>query len=294
MNIGKIEFKSKEIVCRGDFYISENYNGKIIVMGHGFAAERGFSLDKFVLPFCESGFNVLLFDYRCFGDSDGDISQLVSIRMRIEDWESAVQYAKTRSKENKNIILWGLALSAGHAINLAAKDEDIIGIIATTPLVSGLGAVLNMRIFSVLRLTCHGVLDIAKRLFGLSPHRIPMVSKDDKLCILANSYDDYMSLITDPKSTWKNAVPASIVLELPFYNPTLVASKVKCPALLIGGTNDELAPCHYARKVASKMPKGEYIELECNHFEPITGDAFSETLTHQLKFLDSIVSIKTT
>ncbi len=292
MDIEQIEFKSKGQICRGDYYISENPNGKVIVMGHGFAAERGFSLDKFALPFCESGFNFLVFDYRCFGDSDGDISQLVSIKMRIADWESAVQYAKTRSKENKNIILWGLALSAGHTINLAAKDDEIIGIMATTPLVSGFGAILNMRILSVLCLTFHGVLDVVKRLIGLSPHRIPMVSKDNKLCILANSYKDYMSLITDPKSTWKNSVPASIVLELPFYNPILVASKVECPALLIGGINDELAPCRYAKKAASKMPIGEYVELDCNHFEPVSGHAFSDALGYQLKFLDSIVSIR--
>jgi alpha/beta superfamily hydrolase len=41
-------------------------------MAHGFGAERTFGLEPFAERFAEAGLATFLFDYRCFGDSEGE------------------------------------------------------------------------------------------------------------------------------------------------------------------------------------------------------------------------------
>ena len=70
-----------------------------------------------------------------------------------------------------------------------------------------------------------------------------------------------------------------------FYNPMSSAGKVTCPVLLIAGEYDSLIPSEMVKKAASKMDKGTYTELPCNHFAPYTGDFFEKTVSLEIEFL---------
>ena len=52
----------------------------VVVMAHGFGAERTFGLPAFAGRFAAAGLAALLFDYRGFGQSDGEPRNLVSPR----------------------------------------------------------------------------------------------------------------------------------------------------------------------------------------------------------------------
>ena len=51
-----------------------------VVMAHGFSATRSDSLPPYAEAFAAAGLAVLLFDYRCFGDSDGEPRQLLDVK----------------------------------------------------------------------------------------------------------------------------------------------------------------------------------------------------------------------
>jgi alpha-beta hydrolase superfamily lysophospholipase len=52
-------------------------------MAHGFATERTFGLQPFVERFIGAGWAVLTFDYRGFGESEGEPRLLVSPKKHI-------------------------------------------------------------------------------------------------------------------------------------------------------------------------------------------------------------------
>ncbi len=70
MRIEPVEFRVGGDVLRGDLYRPEGTGRPpVVIMGHGFGAERRFGLPAFAERLCAAGLAVLLFDYRGFGDS---------------------------------------------------------------------------------------------------------------------------------------------------------------------------------------------------------------------------------
>jgi uncharacterized protein len=65
-------------------------NPPIIIMAHGFAGERSFGLPDFAERFVAQGWAVYIFDYRCFGDSDGTPRNNVNPYKHNEDWDAAI------------------------------------------------------------------------------------------------------------------------------------------------------------------------------------------------------------
>lgn len=65
----------------------------MIVMGHGFGAERRFRLPAFAERLCATGMAVLLFDYRGFGDSKSAPRGLVDPKRYLADFAAAAHHA---------------------------------------------------------------------------------------------------------------------------------------------------------------------------------------------------------
>ncbi len=67
----------------------------VVVMGHGFAGVRALRLYTYAEHFAEAGYVVVVFDYRGFGESDGSPRQVLDVRMQLQDWRAALQFART-------------------------------------------------------------------------------------------------------------------------------------------------------------------------------------------------------
>lgn len=77
---------------------------------------------------------VLLFDYRGFGDSGGVPRQLVSIHKQLEDWDTALDFARAQPEvDSSQVVTWGFSLGAGHALTVAARDEAVAAVVAVAP-----------------------------------------------------------------------------------------------------------------------------------------------------------------
>ena len=63
-------------------------------MGGGITLTRKDGIPDYAQRFADSGFAVLAFDYRHWGDSGGEPRRSVSVRSQLEDWRVAVQYAR--------------------------------------------------------------------------------------------------------------------------------------------------------------------------------------------------------
>ena len=288
MTITAEAFISRGDRCAADLYLPDSADPPpVIVMAHGFAGERKARLPAFAERFCRAGYAVFLFDYRCFGGSEGSPDQWVSPRRHLQDWRAAVSHVRTlQSVDASRLVLWGTSFSGGHVVRLGSEDHAVSALIAQVPFTSGLALMHQYPLGDALHMTLAGLRDQLRSLVGAGPHDYPVVGRPGQHAIMntPESYDGYLGLF-DPNSRWQNRVPARIALQIPFYSPARSAAKVQCPALVIAGRHDSLIPVSSVKTMAGRIPRGEYVELPCNHFEPYRGEPFEQNIALQLAFL---------
>jgi len=87
-----IAFDAEGITLRGWFYPAEGASGPAaaVVMAHGFSAVKEMYLDSFAEVFAAGGLNVLVFDNRCFGASDGQPRQEIDPWAQVRDYRHAI------------------------------------------------------------------------------------------------------------------------------------------------------------------------------------------------------------
>jgi pimeloyl-ACP methyl ester carboxylesterase len=116
----EITFPSGESTCSAWYLpasseVLERSNGRpCVVMAHGFSGTRDGGLLPYAEGFAAAGMDVLLFDYRGFGDSTGMPRQLVSYRRQRADYKAAVAAARAiNGVDPERIVLWGTSYSGG-------------------------------------------------------------------------------------------------------------------------------------------------------------------------------------
>lgn len=280
------DFQSKSVRCAGWLFLPEaSIKPPIIIMAHGFAGERTFGLPAFAERFVKKGMAVFLFDYRSFGDSDGEPRNLVDPVRHCQDWEAAITHVRSLHEiDSRKIALWGTSLSGGHVLVTAARQQGISAIVAQVPYVGPNKDLFEFK--TTFKGTIAALRDIGGTIIGCQPQLVPVVGTPGTFAFLTTEecWDGYHAII--PKgSSWDNVIPARSLFKLAFYNPIRSAKNVTCPALLIAGEFDSLIPSEMVKQAARKMAKATYIELPCNHFAPYTGEFFERTVNLEIEFL---------
>ncbi|MCB1617016.1 MAG: alpha/beta fold hydrolase, partial [Pseudomonadales bacterium] len=178
MNEKVMSFSSEGQDCTGSLFLPEGAERPpVIVMGHGYAAERHFGNRSYIEAFVKVGVAVLTFDYRGSGDSAGGRRRLVDPKKQVEDWEAAIEFLRSLFLvDASRIILWGSSLGGGHALTVAAKDQSLLGVIAQVPHCDSRSAFKNTPSAKTLSAVGHGVWDLLLSLFG-KIHEVPVVGK---------------------------------------------------------------------------------------------------------------------
>ncbi len=279
-----ISFQSDGLTCRGWLYLPDEVsNPPVVVMAHGFSAERTFRLPAFAEVFAAQGMAVLLFDYRNFGDSDGTPRFLVDPDRHVDDWRAAVAYARTLPQvDGSRIALWGTSFSGGHVITLAAEDKDITAIVAQVPYVGGIEVKLSP--LNTFKAVGSILADKVASLFG-GAVTVPIVGKPGSFACMAAPEAMAFLDIVDDASQWNNRVPARALMGLAGYQPREVAPQVSCPALIVVGTKDETTPPDLARGAAALMPDAEVAEFDAGHFEVYVPPLFADVVAREAAFL---------
>lgn len=282
------DFSSQNTRCGGDLYLPENVaHPPVVIMAHGFGAEKAFGLPAYARVFAEAGLAVFLFDYRCFGTSDGEPRNYVDPKRHLADWKAAISHVRSLPNINpEKIALWGSSFSGGHVIVTAARDPDITAIVAQVPFVDAISTIFNLGPKFLLQAAPHGLRDFFRMITFRSPHYVKIIGKPDEFAIMntPESYPGYSSMIPE-NTTWENKCPARILLRFGFYRPITVAHKIKCPALIMLGQKDSLIDPAAVEKTARKIPKGELVKYPFGHFDIYTGNPFKKAVKRQTEFL---------
>jgi pimeloyl-ACP methyl ester carboxylesterase len=270
-----------------------------VILAHGFGGTRGARLWAFAERFRDAGIAALVFDYRHFGDSEGEPRQLLSIRRQLDDWRAAIAFARgLEGIDAGRIALWGTSFSGGHVVALAAEDVAIAAVVAQAPFTDGVAALNAAGPAQVARMTVAGALDGLAALTGGEPLRIPLVAPPGHGAAMnqPGAYEGYRSLYDDSDGELRNEFCGRALLGLALHAPARRAREVTAPLLVVAVPDDTVTPAEPARRMAAAAPRGELFETPrgLDHFDVYTGETFELVVAAETDFLARSLGIRET
>ncbi len=261
-----------------------------VVMAHGFGGTKDSGLLPFAEAFADAGLDVLLFDYRSFGESTGEPRQLAWPRSHREDYRAAVEFARgLEGVDPERIVLWGTSWSGGHVVYVAAEDPRIAAVISQSPDLDGPKALQAISKYAGFgqgfRLGALGVRDLIAAARGREPVMIPVVGRPGELAVMSSEESEPgMRAIAGP--TWRNEVVVRGTLAEWTNRPVARMDKLRCPILVQIADRDSIAPAAAARAAAWRA-KGyvQVHEYPCAHFDVYVGEWRERVIADQLHFL---------
>ncbi|KAH6842947.1 Alpha/Beta hydrolase protein [Chaetomium sp. MPI-CAGE-AT-0009] len=108
-----------------------------IIMSHGFNCVKEMTLPEVAEGFQARGYNVLLYDARSVGSSEGQPRNLINPLQMAEDLSDIYTYvSRLRSVDKDSIVLWGMSLGAAVSATCAAVDRRAKAVVMVCPLFS--------------------------------------------------------------------------------------------------------------------------------------------------------------
>lgn len=286
-----VQFPSGGVKCSAWLYLPAGGPTPVIVMAHGLGGVRGMRLDAYAQRFSDAGYACLVFDYRHFGDSEGQPRQLLDIGRQLEDWAAAIAYARSLdSVDIDRIVLWGTSFGGGHAIVAAARDHDIAAVISQCPFTDGPSSVLAMTPWNSFKVTGRALRDMIGGRFGKEPVMIATSGRPGSTALMASpdARSGYLALVPEG-APFRNEVAARVALSITFHMPGRSAAEVGCPILFGICETDSVAPAKATLRHARRAPRGEIKLYPEGHFDIYVGNAFERVVADQIRFLTTHV-----
>jgi dienelactone hydrolase len=290
-----VDFFSGGTRCGAWLYLPDGGRpAPVIVMAHGLGGVRTMRLDAFAERFCEEGYACLVFDYRYFGDSDGEPRQLLDIEAQLQDWRAAIAFARKRPDVDGNrLVVWGTSLGGGHAIAVAAADPEVAAMIAQCPYTDNLASALAINPFVSIKLAVLASIDQLGAWLGAGPLLVAAAGKPYSTALMTahDAVPGYLALVT-PGARVRNAIAARIALRILFYRPGSKTAKLTCPALFCVCERDTVAPARATLKHAKRALKGEIVRYPIGHFDIYVDRGFECATADQIAFLRRHVPVR--
>lgn len=269
-----ITFTSKGLHCSGWLFVPEGLQGQkapTIVMGHGFTGVKEMGLADFAERFAAAGFVTLVFDYRYFGESEGEPrSQLFPLE-QVEDFRNAVTWVSDQPEvDPQRIGLWGTSYGGGVVTYVATFDKRIKAVVAQVP---STVSPENRRAMNPERWDSVGeflLRDRIERYKTGAVNYMNVVAPEGEPCVLPGqeTYEEFMALVP-PESTWRNQITLESLEKIREFDPvSLIHLMAPTALLLIPAEKDALLPIDAVKAAYQKAqePK-DIIVLSIKHFD---------------------------
>ena len=261
-----------------------------IVMAHGWSAVKEMYLDDFAAKFANGGFVVLVFDYRTFGDSEGEPRSHIDPSMQLEDYKNAITWATLQTMVDATRIgIWGSSYSGAHVLHLAAFDRRVKCAVAQVPLVNATDNFRRLvRADHFPGTQAWLAADRAEEYTTGKINYLPVVDEQGKPSALPtqDSYDWFIKAGKTRAPKWENRQTVrSLELALE-YNPGANIHLISpTPLMMIVAQNDVLTPTDLAIEAfgRAREPK-QLVILSGGHFDAYTGPGFQQSSTPALSW----------
>jgi uncharacterized protein len=227
-----------------------------------------------------AGFGVLIFDYRGFGESDGDRTAF-SLAHQLEDLINAVTYVSQRDDTDADAVgVFGSGgTGGGNAVLLAAADSRVRAAVSQNPVADGRDWLQRMRTEYEWLAFLESLAEDAKARVTYGKGRLVRPSEE----IVVPTPERRATTV---KADVDDRVPSSVTLasaeEIIRYDPLAAARTLTTPLLLIGVEGDATTPTDHAQRLynVAKGPKELILQRHTTHYAAY--DRYWQTVTPRI------------
>lgn len=269
MQTTPVQFYSEGTRISALWRTPERFDGRLraVVQGPGWLGLRDSKLYvRYHEALIDAGFGVLIFDYRGFGESDGDRG-ILSPKFQLEDLINAVTYLTTREDVDGDAIgVFGTGgTGGGNAILLAAVDPRIRAAVSQVPVADGEDWLRRMR-------PEHEWLSFLEQTEARRRERVvngtgPLLDPKEEIMVpTPERRTTTVKADVDPKIP--SAVSSAAVDEILAYKPIAAAAQLTTPLLIIAVDKDATTPTDHAVKLyeAARGPKELIMQRHTSHY----------------------------
>ncbi|TVO72257.1 alpha/beta hydrolase [Sedimenticola selenatireducens] len=244
-----ISFKSRGLECRGWLYLPDDIKAgtkcPTIIMAHGFSAVKEQGLADFAEHFVKAGFAVLVFDYRFFGDSEGEPRcQIFPLEM-VEDYRNAISWVSEHTHVDRDRIgIWGTSYSGGLVAYVGAIDKRAKAVVAQVPSIIGPESRRNMNPEKWDNLGDFLLQDRISRYSIGKINYLKVVAPEGEPCILPGKENhDALMGMAGGAPNWRNEITVESLEKIREFDPVSRIHMIAPRALLvIAAEEDNLIP----------------------------------------------------
>jgi len=272
----EVVFYSEGSKLIGDFYLPETLTDGTklpsVVLCHGFAGIREILLPPYAELLAQNGFAALVFDYRGFGDSEGERGRLVPAE-QVVDIRNAITFMETLPQvDSSRIGLWGTSFGGANAIYTAAIDKRVkcISVQITfgsgeRMVAGGMNAEEREKLIGTLQKAWQRAVTKNK----------PLYLTMDQILTDPDSKAFYQkTVVTNPKL--KNRLPLTTIKESMECRPENHIAGLGIPVMIIGATGDIVCPVEESKILyeQAREPKELFIIENARHYDVYEGEYF--------------------
>lgn len=255
----------------------------VIILCHGFCGIQEMLLPNYAEAFTRAGFSTITFDYRGFGDSDGERGRLVPVR-QIDDIVSVVNWAREQpTLEADSIGLWGTSFGGCHVFGAVVREPGIKCIVSQLAFADGEEIVTGK------------MNDAEREAFLLTLNKMSEKQKSTgkEMFVGVNrvlSDPESKSFFEENKTHYPKMdikIPFLTVRETLLYKPALNASQVMCPTLVVIAGQDTVNSPEQGRALFDAVgakEKSLYEESNARHYDIYTGEHFKKIINIQTEW----------
>lgn len=268
-----ISFISKGLRCSGWLYVPNELKAgskaPAIVMANGFTGVKEQVLPGYAALFADAGLATLVFDYRYFGDSEGEPrSQVFPLEMA-EDIRNAITWVSDQPEvDSQRIGIWGASYGGALVLHVGRYDRRVKAVVSEVPAASspeqrraanpqGWDEMSEILLRDRIARYKTGVVNYRK-----------VVAPEGEPCVLPGRepYEEYMAM---RQPNWRNQVTLESLEKMREFDPASMIHMISPTALLlIVAEKDFFFPPDLVRAIYEKAmePKAMSV-LPVKHFE---------------------------
>ncbi|EAB7041621.1 TPA: alpha/beta hydrolase [Escherichia coli] len=260
-----------------------NQKPPLIILCHGFCGIRNVLLPSFANAFTEAGFATITFDYRGFGESEGERGRLVPA-MQTEDIISVISWAEQQTDiDNQRIGLWGTSLGGCHVFSAAAQDQRVKCLVSQlafadgdTLVTGGMSEPERTSFLSTLNKMAEKKKNTGKEMFV----GVTRVLSD-------NESKEFFGKVKIRHPGMDIKIPFLTVMETLQYKPAESAARVQCPVLVVIAGRDSVNPPEQGKALYDAVASADktlYEEAAARHYDLYEGEFFERVVAVQTQW----------
>ncbi len=282
----EIEYYSEGSRIKGLLYLPDNYEeiGRVpaIILCHGFAGVKELLLPAYAQAFCENGFAALTFDYRGFGESEGEAGKL-SPALQITDIRNTLTFVQSLAEvDAERIGLWGTSFGGANAIVTTARDLRVKCLVVQLTFEDGERVITG----NLSQQEKDKLLATLMKVWTKAVTRNQMMKLPVNKALADEQSIEFFNKAVQEFPQLNVKIPFVTIKETIEHKPGQYVKSVRVPLLIVGAEKDKVNPLEESEILFKKAnePKELMIVEGATHYEVYEGEKFTRVVNRQIEW----------